>query len=82
MFQGVLPSQSGWYWCALGEGEAGLAVTVVDPEEGSSLVSPPSSEHISPAAVTTPTPRVVSSSISTPTTELSRAGRKGEADTI
>merc|ERR1719370_6760 len=79
---GVLPSQSGWYWCSLGESEAGLAVTVVDPAEGSSLVSPPSSEHISPAAVTTPTPRVVSSSISAPTTELSRAGRKesGESE--
>ena len=79
-FQGVLPSQSGWYWCALGERQAGLSVTVVDPEEDSSLVkptlaSPALSEHTSPSAVTTL--RVISSSILTATTERSRAGRKG-----
>merc|ERR1712130_83666 len=73
---GVLPGQSGWYWCALGERQAGLSVTVVDPEEDSSptLVSPASSEHTSPSAVTTL--RVISSSILTATTEQSRAGRK------
>ena len=76
----MLPSQSGWYWGALGEGEAGLAVTVVDPDESSSLVSPTSTEHTSPPAVTTPRPKVVSTSISPATTELSRAGRKGKAD--
>ena len=76
----------------LGESEAGLAVTVVDPE-ASPVVQPvvptvlqlavptPSSEHTSPAAVTTPRPRVVSTSISTATTEQSRAGRKGKTDT-
>ena len=66
----------------LGESEAGLAVTVVDPE-ASPLVLPvvptPSSEHTSVAAVTTPRPRVVSTSIST--AERSRAGRKGKTDT-
>ena len=68
----------------LGESESGLAVTVVDPED-SPLVQPIvptlSSEHTSPAAVTTPRPRVVSTSISTATTERSRAGRKGKTDT-
>merc|ERR1719370_1462655 len=82
---GVLPSQSGWYWCVLGESEAGLAVTVVDPE-ASPLVLPvvptPSSEHTSPAAATTPRPRVVSTSISTATTERSRAGRKESGDSV
>ena len=79
MFQGVLPSQSGWYWCTLGDREAGLAVTVVD-QESSSILSPPASEPTSPPAVTAPRPRVDSTSISTATTELSRAGRKGKAD--
>ena len=68
---------------ALGERQAGLSVTVVDPEEDSSLlvqpqptlVSPASSEHTSPSAVTTL--RVISSSILTATTEQSRTGRKG-----
>merc|ERR1719295_1792897 len=76
---GVLPSQSGWYWCMLGEREAGLAVTVVDLEASSlvqPLPSPTSTERTSPATVTTSRPKVVSTSISTATTELNRAGRK------
>ena len=77
--QGVLPSQSGWYWFALGEREAGLAVTVVDPDE-STVLSSPSSEPTLPASVTTPRSKVVSTSISTDTTERSRAGRRGNVD--
>ena len=77
VLQGVLPTQSGWYWCVLGEREAGLAVRIVEMED-SSLVPPPSTEDASLTAVTTERPKVVSTSILPPATELSRTARKGE----
>ena len=75
--QGVLPSQSGWYWCVLGEGEAGLAVAVSDPED-SSLVLPvvPPQPSPSPRSATTTYARVMSTTVPITTTKLGRAGRK------
>ena len=75
--QGVLPSQSGWYWCVLGEGEAGLAVAVSDPED-SSLALPvvPPQPSPSPPSATTTYARVMSTTVPTTTTKLGRAGRK------
>ena len=61
----------------LGEREAGLAVRIVEMED-SSLVPPPSTEDASLTAVTTERPKVVSTSILPPATELSRTARKGE----
>ena len=77
--QGVLPSQSGWYWCVLGEGEAGLAVVVSNPED-SSLALPvvPPQPSPSPPSATTTYARVMSTTVPTTTTKLGRAGRKGE----
>ena len=78
--QGVLPSQSGWYWCVLGEGEAGLAVVVSDPEDSSPAlpVVPPQPSPSQPSATTTTYARVMSTTVPTTTTKLGRAGRKGK----
>ena len=77
--QGVLPSQSGWYWCVLGEGEAGLAVAVAHPEDSSlALQVVPPQPSPSPASATTTHARVMSTTVPTTTTKLGRAGRKGK----
>ena len=75
----MLPGQSGWYWCVLGEGEAGLAVAVSHPED-SSLELPvvPLQPSPSPPSLTTTYARVMSPTVPTTTTKLGRAGRKGK----